>query len=148
VAPAKKDASQDDVDALFAEAEASKMSDEDFDFEDLLDQVVEDDSEGWVPTEPGEGISGVIVAIGTQRSDFAKAGEDPNCPTWTLQTKDGSKFRVIGFGTVLRREMEDSGASVGDRAAVKYFGKRVNKSGAFKGKESKIFGLVVRPAVR
>src|SRR2546430_16266559 len=35
---------------------------------DLLDEVVEDDSEGWVPEKPGEGVQGVVVKVGQTRS--------------------------------------------------------------------------------
>lgn len=127
---------QDEADAMFGDVGA--------DVDDLLDEVVEDDSEGWVPTEKGEGIAGVIVKIGETRSDFANDGEDPMCPTWVIKTKDGTKYRVIGYGAVLKREMNDAGAEVGKRAAVKYFGERPIKKGRFAGKMYKHFGVVVR----
>jgi hypothetical protein len=117
---------------------------DDTDLDDLLDEVIEDDSEGWVPSEPGEGISGVVVAVGETRSDFAKDGEDPMVPTVTIRTKDGSKFRVIGYGAVLRRELMDANPKVGDLMAVKYFGEKLIKKGRFAGKPYKHFGVVVR----
>lgn len=117
--------------------------DDGFDPDDLLNEVVEDDSEGWVPSEPGEGISGVVVAVGTTRSDFAKDGEDPMVPTVTIQTKNG-KYRVIGYGAVLRRELMDANPKVGDLIAVKYFGEKLIKKGRFAGKPYKHFGAIVR----
>lgn len=117
---------------------------DDFDVDDLLDEVVEDDSEGWVPSEPGEGISGVVVKVGETRSDFAKDGEDPMVPTVTIQVKDGGKYRIIGYGAVLRREMMDANPKIGDLMAVKYFGERLIKKGRFAGKPYKHFGVVVR----
>lgn len=117
------------------------------DFDDLLNQVDEDDSEGWVPTEKGEGISGTVVKIGETRSDFAKPGEDPMVPTVTIRTADGTKWRVIGYGAVLKREMEDANPQVGDRMAVKYFGEKPVRKGPFAGKNYKHYGIAVRKAI-
>lgn len=136
-----KDKTTDEVDEMFSE------SSED-DFDDLLDQVVEDDSEGWVPSEPGEGIAGIVVKVGETRSDFAKEGEDPMVPTVTIQTKDGDKFRVIGYGAVLRRELLDANPQVGDKIAVKYFGEKPVKKGRYAGKPYRHFGVAVRRASR
>jgi hypothetical protein len=139
-------ASQDDVDEMFG-APAPGTSEEDFaDVDDLLNEVEEDDSEGWVPTEKGEGIAGVVVKVGETRSDFANDGEDPMVPTVTIQTRDGDKFRVIGYGAVLKRELKDADPRVGDKIAVKYFGEKPIKKGRFAGKPYKHFGVVVRRA--
>lgn len=132
-----KDKTTDEVDEMFSE------SSED-DFDDLLDQVVEDDAEGWVPSEPGEGIAGIVVKVGETRSDFAAAGEDPMVPTVTIETKDGDKFRVIGYGAVLRRELMDANPRVGDKIAVKYFGEKPIKKGRFAGKLYRHFGVAIR----
>ena len=131
---------QDEVDEMFSESASED------DFDDLLDQVVEDDSEGWVPSEPGEGIAGIVVKVGETRSDFAKEGEDPMVPTVTIQTKDGDKFRVIGYGAVLRRELLDANPQPGDRIAVKYFGEKPVKKGRYAGKPYKHFGVAIRRA--
>lgn len=135
---------QDDVDEMFGTD--AKGSDDFADVDDLLDEVEEDDSEGWVPAEKGEGIAGKLVKVSVTKSDFANEGEDPNCPTWTIQTKNGDKYRVIGYGAVLKREMIDSEAEVGDYVAVKYFGERPIKKGRFAGKPYKHFGVAVRRA--
>jgi hypothetical protein len=116
------------------------------DFDDLLDQVEEDDSEGWVPTEPGEGIQGKVVKVGETRSDFAQDGQDPMVPTVTIETKDGTKYRVIGYGAVLKRELTDADPQVGDMLAVKYFGEKPIKKGRFAGKPYKHFGLAIKRA--
>ena len=144
----KKDTVQDDVDQMFQDAEAGAAEEADWDEGDLLDSVEEDDSEGWVPSEPGEGIAGRVVKIGQTRSDFAKDGEDPMCPTVTIETKDGSKFRIIGYGAVLRRELMDKNPQVGDLMAVKYFGEKPIRKGRFQGKPYKHFGVVVKRAVQ
>jgi hypothetical protein len=138
---------QDDVDQMFQDAEAGAQ-DSDWSEDDLLDEVEEDDSEGWVPSEPGEGIAGRVVKVGQTRSDFAKDGEDPMCPTVTIETKDGAKFRVIGYGAVLRRELMDKNPQVGDLMAVKYFGEKPIRKGRFAGKPYKHFGVVVKRAVQ
>lgn len=136
-----KSTGQDEVDALFG---ADAPDDDDFaGVDDLLNEVEEDDSEGWVPSEPGEGIAGIVVKVGETRSDFANDGEDPMCPTVTIQTKD-TKWRVIGYGSVLKREINDAKPEVGDLMAVKYFGEKLIRKGRFAGKPYKHFGVVVR----
>lgn len=137
--------SAQDEDLLNNLTEGDKAGSPD-DFDDLLDEVEEDDSEGWVPTEKGEGISGVVVKVGETRSDFASDGQDPMCPTVTIQTSDGTKYRVIGYGAVLKRELQDADPKVGDRMAVKYFGEKPIKKGRFAGKPYKHFGVAIRRA--
>lgn len=127
-----------DEDDLFAELDGA---------DDLLDQVEEDDSEGWVPENAGEGISGVLVKIGRTKSDFEDDPDKAMVPTWTIQTKDGTKWRVIGYGAVLRREMQDAeeaGLEVGHLVAVKYFGEKLIKKGKFAGKPYKHYGVAHR----
>src|SRR6478735_2446492 len=135
---------QDDVDEMFG-TDASG-SDDFADVDDLLNEVEEDVSEGSVPTEKGEGIAGELIKVGETRSDFANDGENPMVPTWTIETKGGDKFRVIGYGAVLKREMQDADAHVGDFVAVKYFGEKPIKKGRFAGKPYKHFGVAVRRA--
>jgi hypothetical protein len=137
-----KNTGQDEVDELFG---ADAPGADDFaDVDDLLNEVEEDDSEGWVPSEKGEGIAGIVVKVGETRSDFANDGENPMVPTVTIQTKSGDKFRVIGYGAVLKRELIDADPRVGDMIAVKYFGEKPIKKGRFAGKPYKHFGVVVR----
>lgn len=134
------DADFDEAEDLFG-ADGASTSETDFDdADDLLDSVQEDDAEGWVPTERGESISGVVVKVGEVRSDFS----DDMCPTVTVQTKTGDKFRVIGYGSVLKRELEDAAPKVGDLLAVKYWGTKVLKKGKFQGKEYKHFSVAVK----
>jgi hypothetical protein len=132
----------DDVDDMFGELDG-KAAGTDDDFDDLLDQVVEDDSEGWVPDESGEGLAGTVIKVGKQRSDFAKDGEDPWCPAVTIETREGN-FRVIGYGAVLRRELLDANPRVGDKIAVKYFGEKLLRKGRYQGKPYKHFGVAIR----
>lgn len=137
-------AGQDDVDELFGKPAVGTSDDEFEGLDDLLDEVEEDDSEGWVPKVKGEGIAGIVVKVGETRSDFANDNEDPMCPTVTIQTKDGTKWRVIGYGSVLKRELKDADPKPGDMMGVKYFGEKPIKSGKFAGRPYKHFGVVVR----
>ena len=142
-----KTTAKDDTDELFDKIGTGGVTAAaDDDFDDLLDDVEEDDSEGWVPSEVGEGISGLVVKVGETRSDFANDGENPMVPTVTIQVKDGAKYRVIGYGAVLKRELQDADPQVGDRLAVKYFGEKPIKKGRFAGKPYKHFGLAIRRA--
>ena len=123
-----------DADDLFDEFDDVEDGD------DLLDSVLEDDSEGWVPEKPGDGVQGVVIKVGETKSDFS----DELAPTVTLETKDGSKFRIIGYGSVLRREIVDADPQPGDLMAVKYFGVKKIKNGKWAGKDYKHFGVAVR----
>jgi hypothetical protein len=136
---------QDEVDRMF-DGDGATPEDNFAGVDDLLGEVEEDDSEGWVPTEKGEGIAGIVTKVGETRSDFANGDEDPMCPTVTIQTKDSTKWRVIGYGAVLKRELQDANPQVGDMIAVKYFGEKPIRNGRFAGKMYKHFGVVVRRA--
>lgn len=138
-APATTAKERDEVDDLFDQDEFA-------DLDDLLDEVEEDDSEGWVPTEAGQGIVGKVIKVGVTRSDFAADGEDPNVPTVTIETKTGDKYRIIGYSSVLKRELTDQDPKVGDFMAVKYFGEKKLKTGKFAGRPYKHFGVNVRRA--
>jgi len=139
----------DEADALFgANTDVDDLGDGDFsDADDLLDEVEEDDAEGWNPTERGEQISGVIVKVGQTRSDFAPPGTDPMVPTVTIQNSEG-KWRVIGFASVLRKEMEaiiDNGScKVGNLFAAKYWGEKPIKKGPFAGKNYKHYSVIAK----
>jgi hypothetical protein len=145
-APATTPAERDEVDDLFDQADKASRDDEFADVDDLLDEVEEDDSEGWVPTEAGQGIVGKVIKVGVTRSDFAADGEDPNVPTVTLELKDGTKYRIIGYSSVLKRELTDQNPQVDDFMAVKYFGEKKLKTGKFAGRPYKHFGVNVRRA--
>lgn len=138
--PAPTAADFDEADDLFGADGASTTGADFDDADDLLNSVQEDDAEGWVPTERGEAISGVVVKVGEVRSDFS----DDMCPTVTVQTKDGDKYRIIGYGSVLKRELEDAAPKVGDLLAVKYWGEKVLKKGKFAGKNYKHFSVAVK----
>lgn len=114
------------------------------DADDLLNSVQEDDAEGWVPNERGESLAGVVTKIGETRSDFATSEDDAMCPTVTILTKDGDKYRVIGYGAVLKRELQDANPRVGDLIAVKYWGEKPIKKGKFAGKMYKHFSVAVK----
>lgn len=128
----------EDVDELEAELDADFDDDED----DLLDEIDEDDAEGWVPEEAGEGVSGTVLKVGETRSDFS----DDMVPVVWIETKAGEKLRVIGYGSVLGRELRDNDPHPGDRIAVKYFGERIVRKGKWAGKPYRHFGVAIRRA--
>jgi hypothetical protein len=136
----------DDAENLFGASQVEAGSGDFDEADDLLNTVQEDDSEGWVPTEKNESLSGIVIKIGETRSDFAAKGDDPMVPTVTVQTRDGDKYRVIGFGSVLKREILDADPQVGDLFAVKYWGEKPIKKGPFAGKMYKHYSVAVRRA--
>lgn len=92
---------------------------------DLLDEIEKTgDAKGWQPEEGG-GVEGVVVSRSVTKSDFTT---EP-IPVVVLRTDAGELWRVVGFQSVLRREIEDADPRIGDRFAAKYFGKRDNKKG-------------------
>lgn len=125
-------ASKDDLFDEIAETEEDEV--------DLLESIDEDDSEGWVPEEVGEGVQGVVLKVGETRSDFS----DQAAPTVTIETAEGAKLRVIGYGTVLRREILDADPHPGDLFACRYFGEKPIKKGPFAGKTFKHYKVAVR----
>lgn len=144
-APAATAADFDDAEDLFGGSGVTAGEDDFADADDLLNTVQEDDAEGWVPTEKGESLSGIVVKVGETRSDFAKPGEDPMVPTVTVLTREGDKYRVIGFGSVLKREIEDADPQVGGLFAVKYWGEKPIKKGPFAGKNYKHYTVAFKP---
>lgn len=134
----------DDVDDLLADLD-NEMSDE---VEDLLDSLDDAGAPAWVPEEEGEGVQGKVTSISYQDDEFEK---DPELaknavPVVTLELKDGEKVRVIGFSSVLRREIKEQEPERGDTMAVKYFGERELTKGKYAGKPYKLFRVAVRKA--
>lgn len=158
--PAVSQAALDEADQIFGQTtDGGAIGEDEFaEADDLLNTVEEDDSEGWNPSEKNEGVSGVIVKIGETRSDFAKPGEDPMVPTITIdgyhtaadgETRTRGKFRVIGYGAVLHRELQDQidagRCVVGNLMAAKYFGEKPIKRGPFAGKNYRHYTVVCVP---
>lgn len=117
-----------------------QLGTEDEDAGDLLDEVIEDDSYGWIPEVPGDGVQGVVLKKGVTTSDFS----DEPVPTVTIETDSGEKIRITGYGAVLRRELEDADVEPGDLLAVKYFGEKPIQRGRYAGKMYKHYGVAVR----
>lgn len=114
------------------------------DIDDLLGEVEEDDSEGWVPEKEGEGLQGICLKRSTVMSeDFGQGKQE--CPVVHLEDQNGDRWRVIGYSTVLRRLIEDDDPQPGDLWAVKYFGKRKQRKGS---NEYHNYGSAVRRGVR
>jgi hypothetical protein len=130
--------SKDELDDMFEGADVSD--------DDLLDSVEEDNAQAWMPSHDGDGIVGVVTVIGRQRSDFAQDGEDPYRPAITIRSSDGEEWRIVCFATVLKdRIMQlDPPLAVGDILAVKFHGERVLRTGKFKGRNFKNYGVARR----
>lgn len=109
---------------------------------DLLNEIDDSGAPAWVPENAGEGIQGVVVSVTSQPDDY-----DPNdtVPVVTLKTADGG-FRVIGFATVLRREIREKDPRPGDTFAVKYLGQLAIKKGANAGKPYRAYRAAIAKA--
>jgi hypothetical protein len=91
---------------------------------DLLGNIGEDDgSEAWTPEEP-DGIQGRVVSRSTTKSDH----HDNPVPVVTIETSDGATVRIVGFRSVLSREITEKDPQPGDFFAVKYFGRKLKKN--------------------
>lgn len=107
---------------------------------DLLDKMEEDDSEGWVPEERGDGVQGVVIKTGQTSSDYS----DEPVPTVTIEAKDGNKYRIIGYSSVLGREIKDNDPHPGDLFAVKYWGQKKAKKGKGAGNPYHHYSVLVK----
>lgn len=134
-------AKKNDVDDLLD----SLDSDMDADVVDLLDTLNDAGAPAWVPDEAGEGVQGTVTSVSEQDDEY-NPGE--KVPVVTVEMSDGEKVRVIGFSSVLRREIQESNPEVGDTFAVKYFGERELTKGKFKGRPYKLYKAAVRKARR
>lgn len=110
--------------------------------EDLLGGMNDEGSPAWVPEDAGEGIQGTLRAVSDQADQYGT--DEDRVPVWTIELQGGDKVRVLGFGSVLRREMNESGAEPGDTVAVKYYGEKTILKGKWAGKNYKHFGVAVR----
>lgn len=116
----------------------SEMDDE---VADLLDTLDDAGAPAWVPEEEGEGIQGKVTSVSEQDDEF-NPGE--KVPVVTVELADGEKVRVIGFSSVLRRELSDADPEIGDTLAVKYFGERELTKGKYAGRPYKLYRVAVR----
>jgi hypothetical protein len=96
----------------------------------------------WRPENPGDEINGVIVAKGTLTSEFAINGSVPYWDLWLGGQKE--RIRVTGWGMLLRREMADRKADVGDTVSVRFDGMSTVRRGKYAGREYRAFTVKVR----
>lgn len=98
--------------------------------QDLLDSIDGSSAPAWKPEEEGEGIQGTVLRVGSVPSDFADSeGNKPMCPVITVRTSDGQLHRIVGYQSVLRRELSEQDPQVGQTLAVKYLGRKSSKDG-------------------
>lgn len=108
---------------------------------DLLDTLTDAGAPAWVPDEEGEGVQGTVTSVSEQKDEY---NDDQMVPIVTIEMADGEKVRVIGFSSVLRREINENNPQPGDTFAVKYFGEKELKKGKFAGRPYKLFRVAVR----
>lgn len=112
----------------------------------LLDQARNKQGDGavaWKPEERGEGVEGTVISVTYQESDY---NEGVMIPTVTLEKSDGTKVRVMGFRSVLRKEIEQENPQPGDLMAAVYMGTEKLKTGKFAGKPVHVYRVVVQKA--
>jgi hypothetical protein len=127
------------ADDLLAELDAENSGE----VVDLLDTLTDAGAPAWVPDEAGEGVQGKVTSVSDQADEY---NEGQRVPIVTIEMSDGEKVRVIGFSSVLRREIADANPEPGDTFAVKYFGERELTKGKFAGKPYKLFRVAVKKA--
>jgi hypothetical protein len=82
----------------------------------------------WTPTrEPDQPnpLSGLVIGLSTQPSDY----DQGDVPRIQLLAKDGTEWSVVGFHTLLRRELQAAGPRLYDRLGILYQGEGVAKEG-------------------
>jgi hypothetical protein len=112
----------------------------------LLDQARNKQGDGataWKPEEKGEGVEGTVISVTYQESDYQPG---VMIPTVTLEQADGAKVRVMGFRSVLRKEIEQENPQPGDLMAAVYMGTEKLKTGKFAGKPVHVYRVVVQKA--
>jgi len=70
----------------------------------------------------GAKVYGTLAEIGTTDSKSGKV------PVWTIELEDGT-IDAIGYHSVLRREMEEQGAAIGDTIFIEYTGQGKTRAG-------------------
>jgi hypothetical protein len=73
--------------------------------------------EPWKPA-PGDKLIGTVVEVGERASDFGGS-----YPIVTVLADDGREVTFHAFHTVAKAELARQRPAVGDRLAVKYFGR-------------------------
>ena len=93
--------------------------------DDMSQRLEHSPSSAWVPQTAGDKIIGTVRALGTCTSDFT--GKD--VPTVDIETDNGVR-QVRAYHSVLRRELNDQGPSVGDFIGIRYDGLLKKKDGS------------------
>jgi hypothetical protein len=109
--------------------------------EDLLTTIDDVDAEPWIPDTDGEGVQGKVVLLDSIPDDYK---DGATVPVVVLESADGNLHRIVGYSTVLRKEIVAAAPRVGDTMAVKYFGERILKGGKFAGKPYKHYKVKVK----
>lgn len=81
-----------------------------------------DPAVNWVPTNPGDTVSGVVLRTGTLATDFGPA------PFVDLWTGGNGRIRVKAFGSSIRHALDQAAVHLGDRLEIRYDGTRETKT--------------------
>jgi hypothetical protein len=87
-----------------------------------ISERVESFPEPWKP-EVGDKLVGEVIGV-EQRN-----GEYGSYPIVVVMTEDGSEFAFHGFHTVAKNELAKQRPEVGDKIAIKYFGRTEDDRG-------------------
>ena len=115
------------------------------DLEGLLKETDADaDSVGWMPEKAGDTVVGIVVRVGTEESDFEDKDGSTTVPVVTVESEDGTKYRVVGYRSILKREMNEKNPHIGDLFVARYYGTVKITKGKFAGKDAYKYGVGVK----
>lgn len=92
----------------------------------------------WVPETPGQSVSGVVLRMGEDGTEF---GSIPFVDLWT---GGHGRVRVRAFAIGLRHALDQASAKVGDRLTITYDGERTVRSAQYGHRPYKMFSTNVQ----
>lgn len=87
----------------------------------------------WIPAKQPDDprfITGTVVRVGTQVSDYPPPDAVPTVELFDDNDPD-TTWRVVGFGSVLYRELTDGKPLPGDHIGLKYEGTKTGAKGDY-----------------
>jgi hypothetical protein len=91
------------------------------------------ETRNWIPSKQADDppyITGVVVRVGEQASDYPPPAYVPTVEVFDDNDAD-TIWRVVGFGSVLYRELTDAKPRPGDRIGIKYVGMKSGAKGDY-----------------
>lgn len=96
-----------------------------FNLLDGIEDNLESQGKAWIPQDEGDTIVGFVTSVGTIWSDQSK--ED--VPLIGVKDREGEDWSVRGYGKVLVNQIEKANPQVGDGIAIRFNGRKKNRSG-------------------